>query len=316
MKNYLESVIHQNVDIHPFSDTQKLPLAYRNRYMLSNMFIAGHETVLVEPVEHEPLAAIKKQHRQLEVYTGLRCVLALKDMSSYARESMVKEGIPFVCEGHQVYLPFLGMLLDSTKGRTVPKCEKISFLTQRLLLTALYQNWEEATVTKAAGMLGVTKTAVSHSFDELEAINMPYLSVKNRARKLTIAKDRKTAWETMKDSLRNPVVATYALKKCPKANLLAAGLTALAGYSLLNEPACPTLAVSKKAISSLKITKSHLASAEDMPACILQEIGYQIDFGTATAIDPLSLVLSLSHEENEDPRISMAVDEMLEMYVW
>jgi hypothetical protein len=280
------------------------------------MSIAGHGAVLVEPVEHEPLAAIKKQHRQLEIYTGSRCVLALRNMSSYARDAMVKEGIPFVWEGHQVYLPFLGMLLDSTKGRTVPQCEKISFLTQRMLLTALYQSWEEVTVTKAAGMLGVTKTAVSHSFDELEAINIPYLSVKSRARKLTMPKDKQAAWENIKDSLRNPVIATYALKECPAASLLTAGLTALAGYSLLSEPACPAFAVSKKAISSLKLTKSKLALAEETPACIVQEIGYQIDFGPGTAIDPLSLVLSLNKEETEDPRISMAVDEMLERYVW
>ena len=316
MEKYLEAVLHQDVDILPFTDTRRLPLAYRNRYKLSEMFIAGQGAVLVEPVEQEPLAAIKKQHRQLEIYTGSHCVLALRNMSSYARDAMVKEGIPFVWEGHQVYLPFLGMLLDSTKGRTVPQCEKISFLTQRMLLTALYQSWEEVTVTKAAGMLGVTKTAVSHSFDELEAINIPYLSVKSRARKLTIPKDKQVVWETMKDSLRNPVIATYALKECPTASLLTAGLTALAGYSLLSEPACPTFAVSKKAISSLKLTKSKLALAEDTPACIVQEIGYQIDFGPGTAIDPLSLVLSLNKEETEDPRISMAVDEMLERYVW
>lgn len=316
MKKYLEAILHQEVDIHPFSDIRKLPLAYRNRYIFSNVLISGQMAVLVEPLEHEPLSVIKQQHRQLELYTGLHCILSLKDMSNYARESMVKEGIPFVWQGHQVYLPFLGMLLACTKGRTVPHCEKISFLTQRLLLTALYQSWEEVTVTKAAGMLGVTKTAVSHSFDELEAINMPYLSVKNRARKITIAKDKQTVWDNVKDSLRNPVIATYTLKACPTGNLLKAGLTALAGYSLLNEPACPTFAVSKKAISNLKITKSKLVSAEDMPACILQKIGYQIDFESGMGIDPLSLLLSLSDEEKAEPRISMAVDEMLERYVW
>ena len=316
MKNYLEAVLHQDVDIHPFNDKRKLPLVYRGRYILSNMVIAGQKTVLVEPIEHEPLAILKKQHKQLELYTDSRCVLALKEMSSYAQKAMVKEGIPFVWDGHQVYLPFLGMLLDSTIGRTVPQCEKISFLTQRLLLTALYQSWDAVTVTKAARMLGVTKTAVSHCFDELEAINMPYLAVRNRARKLTIATEKQTVWETIKDSLRNPVIATYALKESPAANLLTAGLTALAEYSMLSEPACPIFAVSKKAISSLNLTKRQLTPAEDTPACILQEIGYQIDFGAGTAIDPLSLVLSLSQEEKEEPRTSIAVDEMLENYVW
>ena len=260
MKNYLEAVLHQDVDIHPFTDTRKLPLAYRNSFLLSNVVISGQIALLVKPIEHETLSVLKKQHGQLELYTGLRCILALKDISNYAREIMVKEGIPFVWEGHQVYLPFLGMLLDTDKSRKVHQCEKISFLTQRLLLTALYQSWEEVTVTKAAGMLGVTKTAVSNSFNELEAINFPYLSAKNRARKLTMEKDKQMAWENMKEVLRNPVIATYALKECPEVNLLTAGLTALAGYSLLSEPSCPTFAVSKRAISSLKLTKSMLAS--------------------------------------------------------
>jgi len=316
MKEYLEAILHQDVDIYPFTDTGKLPLAYRNRYILSNVVISGQIALLVEPVEHETLSVIKKQHRQLEHYTGLHCILALKDISNYARESMVREGIPFVWKDHQVYLPFLGMLLDTAKSRTLPQCEKISFLTQRLLLTALYQGWEGITVTQAAGMLEVTKAAISHSFNELEAINLPYLSAKNRARKLTIEKNKKIAWKTMKNSLRNPIVATYALKECPSTDLLTAGLTALAGYSLLSEPDYPTFAVSKKAMSSLKITKTMLAVAGDRPACILQETGYHIDFGAGKAIDPLSLVLSLRDEEKEDPRISLAVDEMLERYVW
>ena len=316
MKKYLESVLHQSVDIGHFNDVEKLPLAYRTRYRLYNMRIAGYLTVLAELVEHEPLAVIKKQHQQIELYTGLRCVLAVKNLSSYAREAMVKGGIPFVWKGHQVYLPFLGMLLDSTIGRAVPQCEKISFLTQRLLLTALYQNWEEVTVTKAASMLGVTKTAISHSFDEIEARNIPYLFVKNRARKLNMTSDRRRAWENIKDSLRNPVIATYRLQEIQATNLMIAGLTALAKYSLLGEPVYPTYAVSKKEMSGLNIRKSQLALAEDVPNCVLQEIGYQIDFGIDKIIDPLSLVLSLSDEEKDEPRISMAVDEMLERYVW
>jgi len=34
MKKYIEAVLYQDVDIHPFTDTKKLPLVYRNRYML------------------------------------------------------------------------------------------------------------------------------------------------------------------------------------------------------------------------------------------------------------------------------------------
>ena len=39
-------------------------------------------------------------------------------------------------------------------------------------------------------------------------------------------------------------------------------------------------------------------------------------YGNYNAIDPLSVVLSLSESELEDPRVQLSVDEMLEEYVW
>lgn len=317
MKAYLEAVLHQDINIKPFEATSsQLPLVLRRGYRIFNMVIGSHKVLLAEPVDAEPLVVLKKNQKQIEAGTGRRCVLSLNNMSSYARNALVKEGIPFIWKEHQLYLPFLGMLLDSSEVRNVPQCDKIAFLTQKLLLTAIYQRWEQVTVTKAAAMLGVTKTAVSHSFDELESLHIPYLSVKNRARKLTISANRKEVWETIKEYLRNPVIATYSLKDRPVTHLITGGLTALSKYSLLNEPTCLTLAVSKKSLSGLQLTKNHFTHAEEEPACILQEIGYQIDFEKGEAIDPLSLVLSLTEDEKEDPRISMSVDEMLERYVW
>ena len=52
------------------------------------------------------------------------------------------------------------------------------------------------------------------------------------------------------------------------------------------------------------------------PACIIQELGYQILFGNGDAVDPLTAVLSIREEEKSDPRVSMAIDEMLEEHVW
>ena len=59
-----------------------------------------------------------------------------------------------------------------------------------------------------------------------------------------------------------------------------------------------------------------LAPVGENPACIIQELGYQIPFGNVDAVDPLTVVLSISEEEKTDPRVSMAIDEMLESYVW
>ena len=47
-----------------------------------------------------------------------------------------------------------------------------------------------------------------------------------------------------------------------------------------------------------------------------QELGYWIPFENEVAADPLTIAISISNEAKEDPRISKAIDEMLEEYVW
>ena len=317
MKDYLEAMLHRTIQLQPYDGIKKLPLFYRYEYNLSSACLYGQNVLLAEPMGEIPLTTIKKQYRQLEHLTGWYCIMALRSMSNHARESLVKNDIAFVWKGNQIYIPFLGILLNSNKARTIPRCNQMSFLTQRLLLTAFYQDWKQVNVTQAAEKLGVTKTSITNSFHEIEALNIDILTSKGRSRKLTIDDDKRQVWENIKDKLRNPVITTYELVETPQdKNLCVAGETALAYYSMLGEPQIPVLAVSKKDLSSLKINHKHLAKTEDSPSCLLQEIGYRVNFGEGKTIDPLSLVLSLDDEQKDDPRVSMCVDEMLERYVW
>ena len=316
MKEYIERILHQDVDIVPYEDIQKLPLAYRSAYDINLMTISGQEALLISPVEKIPLVTMRKQQHQMEIYTGLPCVLYLKDMNYYSRDAMVKEGIPFVWEGHQIYLPFIGTLLNDSPQRTVMTCVQISFLTQKLLLTALYQGWKRVTVTKAAEILGVSKMSVTRCFDELEAKDIPYLMIRNRARSITADNNKRTMWEAIHPVLRNPVITSYALKEKPDRELPLAGMTALAHYSMLDEEEYPILAVTKRELSYLDLSERNITPAGELPGCMIQEIGYWIPFEAGRALDPLSVVLSLNEEALADPRISMAADEMLEEYVW
>lgn len=147
MKNYIEAILHQDVQILPYEKITRLPLAYRSGFRFSRMFIGGQEVLIAAPLEKLSLSILRKQHRQIEIYTGLPCVLYLKEMNYYSRDAMLKEGIPFIWENHQIYLPFMGTLLDDTKRKAVRTCTRISYLTQKMLLMALYQGWQRMNVT-------------------------------------------------------------------------------------------------------------------------------------------------------------------------
>ena len=316
MKEYIEKILHRDVQILPYADIRRLPLSYRSSYDLKLLTVGGQDALLAAPIEKTPLAALRKQQHQLMVYTGLPCVLYMTDMNYYTRDALLEEGIPFVWEEHQIYLPFIGVLLDDHKRQAIPSCAKISYLTQRLLLTALYQGWQKVTVTKASKLLTVSKMSITRCFDELEAFNVPYLTVRSRARSITAVADKKTMWENLQGILRNPVITSYALKKLPVRDFPLSGLTALAHYSMLDDGVFPVYAITKKDLHTAEISNDMLVPAGEDPACIIQELGYQVPFGNGDAVDPLTVVLSISEEEKMDPRVSMAIDEMLEAHVW
>ena len=316
MKEYIENILHRDVQIIPMQDERKLPLAYKSGYELSRMIIGGQEALIARPKEKIPLVTLRKQQRQMEIYTGLPCVLYLADMNYYMRDSLLKEGISFVWEGHQIYLPFVGALLDDHPARQITTCAKISYLTQKLLLTALYQGWQKVTGTKAAQILDVSKMSITRCFDELEAMNIPYLTVRSRARSITADTDKRAMWETIRSVLRNPVIAANALKKEPEIVQPMSGTMALAHYSMLDDGPYPIRAVTKKDLADVSITADKLVPAGEAPGCIIQEIGYQILFDGGAALDPLTTALTISDEERSDPRISIAIDEMLEAHVW
>ena len=100
MKEYIEKILHRDVLIEPYRDVERLPLSYRSGYELSRMTIGGQEALVAVPVEKTPLATLRKQQHQMEIYTGLPCVLYLRDMNYYSRDAMLKEGMPFVWKGH------------------------------------------------------------------------------------------------------------------------------------------------------------------------------------------------------------------------
>ena len=316
MKDYIEAILHQDVQILPYEKITRLPLAYRSGFHFSRMFIGGQEALIAAPLENLSLSILRKQHRQIEIYTGLPCVLYLKEMNYYSRDAMLEEGIPFVWENHQIYLPFIGTLLDDTKGKTVRTCERISYLTQKMLLMALYQGWQRMNVTRVAALLGVSKMSVTRCFDEMEAMNIPYLMIRSRARNISADSDKKMMWETIKPVLRNPVIASFGLKEEPDIMLPMSGTMALAHYSMLDDEKYPILAITKKNLTDMNISGDKITLAGDAPGCVIQEVGYYIPFEDSRAVDPLTVALSLSEDELSDPRISMAVDEMLEEHVW
>ena len=313
MKEFLEKSLRQNVIMTENKKVyKKLPLAYRGRYNIFTVEMNGVLWMAIHPRENVGLVMLRRDRAGVEKMTGLNCAIFLDRTTFYIKEKLMEEGIPFVIDGKQVFLPFIGYLLSKENERELPPVHLTSFLTQKMLLIAIYEQWNEVRVSYAAKRLEVSTKSASRCFDELEYLNVNVLGMKGKSRVINIPDDREQLWQQIESVLRNPVIRRLILRKDMKLEKKA-GLSALCEYSLLSDNVYPTYAVTKKELKASGVKEEKQASELEEIGCVVLEVGYFIEFLGKDLQDPLSVVLSLTEEEQQ---VDISINEMLEEYVW
>ena len=316
MKEFLEKTLRQNVIMTENKEVyKKLPLAYCGRYDIFTVETNGVLWMAIHPKDNVGLVMLRRDRAGVEKMTGLNCAIFLDRTTFYIKEKMMEEGIPFVIEGKQVFLPFIGYLLSKENERELTPVHLISFLTQKMLLMAIYERWNEVKVSDAAKRIGVSTKSASRCFDELEYLNIDVLGMKGKSRVINIPDDRKQLWQQIERVLRNPVIRRFVLGEDMKIEKKA-GISALCEYSLLSDNVYPTYAVTKRELKTSGVKVEKQVSELEEIGCVVLELGYFIDFLGKGFQDPLSVVLSLTGEEQEEERVDISINEMLEEYVW
>ena len=214
MKEFLEKTLRQNVIMTENKEVyKKLPLAYCGRYDIFTVETNGVLWMAIHPKDNVGLVMLRRDRAGVEKMTGLNCAIFLDRTTFYIKEKMMEEGIPFVIEGKQVFLPFIGYLLSKENERELAPVYLISFLTQKMLLMAIYERWNEVKVSDAAKRIGVSTKSASRCFDELEYLNIDVLGMKGKSRVINIPDDRKQLWQQIERVLRNPVIRRFVLRE-------------------------------------------------------------------------------------------------------
>ncbi len=316
MKDYLEKTLRQRVEIFTADDVyKKLPVAYQGRYDILRVETNGAKWMAIHPKAEGKLVMLRKDREKLEQLMGLNCAIFLDYTTFYIQEKLMDEGIPFVIKNKQVYLPFIGYLLSESRKKNLPPVHLISYLTQKMLLLAIYEKWSEVKASEAAERLDVSRKSASRCFDEIEYLQVDVLKKRGRTRVLSAPTSTEVFWKEYARLMRSPVIRRFMLRE-DIALTKKAGISALCDYSLLADNKYPTYAVTKKEISGSGIKAVAQAGMGEETGCVVLELGYFIDFDGKGTQDPLSVVLSLTENERKDERVNRSIDAMLEEYVW
>lgn len=291
--------------------------AGRSFYKLS---FSGIEFILIKVSEDERFGviALEKQERLLEEKYCLPVAFGFDHITRSQRDSLLEKNIPFISESGQMYLPFLGMALNSrfTRTKEVNK-EKMMPSTQALFLYLLYFSENKPVLKKdAAEAIGVTRTSITRAGDQLEVMGLISQEMHGRECHMITKEKGAALFEKAKPYLINPIqqeITTVIDKKYESFPL--SGESALADQTMLNFPGIPVRAVYKARINTEKLSNVDVRWHPDDNVVQLELWKYDpCLYERNGVVDPVSLYMCL--ENNVDERVEGAIEDYLEGYQW
>lgn len=305
---YLNKVLGIEVT-YENAELKHLPNFIVARYRLQMVSMNGKKVVFLYPkTELEQIEVLKKHIVRIQKNENLPVVLVMKEITFRQKECLIREKMPFIVEGRQIYLPFMALYLQERCSAEKQPQEKILPSAQMLLLHFIYGGAQELSTSQAAKDLELTPTSISRASKQLE--EMGFLHIKKMGvQRILLSEDSPIAlFQKAEDKLLNPIKRTvYIPKDLVGTDLLESGYSALAEYSMLNAPNVKYYATEK--ISQWKDVMTN--SLQDSQRQVAVEM-WRYDprkLSKRNIVDELSLALAL--RKNADERVEKAVEEML-----
>ena len=305
---YLDKVLGVKI-IYDDVEFKHLPNFIATRYRLRMVSMNEQKMIFLYPkTELEQIEVLKKHIARIQNNENLPVVLVLKELGFRQKEYLIREKIPFIVDGKQIYLPFMAVYLQERCSAEKKTREEILPSAQMLLLHFIYGGAQELSTSQAAKDLELTPTSISRASRQLEEMGLLHIRKVGVQRIMQSEDSPKTLFQKAGDKLLNPIKRTvYIPKELVGTELLESGYSALAEYSMLNTPNVRCYAAERisqwKDVMTNSLLNSQVQVAVEMWRYNPRKLSMR------NIVDELSLALAL--REDADERVEEAVEEML-----
>lgn len=308
--------LEQTLGIHisyKNGDLKAFPNYILSRYRIKRAYLDSHETIFVYPKgELGSIDAVKKHLDKIESIVNAKTVLILDRLTYRQKQYLLRDKIPFIVEGKQIYLPFMAVYLQERGDSEKQEIEKLLPSSQLLLLYYIYNGCGEMAISDACAPLSFTSTSISRASRQLEDLQLIQTEKRGVQKVMLSDKGPKELFETAKSCLHNPIKRTiYVSKKEVKGDFLISGYSALSEFTMINPS--PVAYCATDSISAWENRSStRIQNTDDQFALELWRYDPR-KLSDGKYVDRLSLALALA--DDSDDRIEDAVEEMLSQ-VW
>ncbi len=319
--DYLSLLSGERPDLVP-QKAAGLPLFLRERFEFQGIRLFGQHYVLALEEDNKDADSPGEYENQIGIMQAQfaeTVVLVIPQLPSYARNRMVRLGIPFIVPGSQTFLP--KALIDLRERFTQPKPKQGKKLTPSAQCLVLYhlqrQSLENLALKEIAEKIGYSPIMLTKVKDELKAAGLCRTARMGRSIALEFTSRGRNLWESAQPFLSSPVRKTLWVRwDQPGYPALIAGLTALSRKTIMADDRLPTYALPS---ATFQANLEHglyqgCRSPEDANLRLESWSYNPLLFGDNEAVDPLSLFLSL--RDFPDERVQQQLETLINKMPW
>ena len=331
LQKYIEDILGYVMVIIPIPKQElgNLPMYVNEIYKLYRVTLSDIHFVLIEYKDADAfsISQLEKHCELINTHLNQKVVLLAEDISALYRKRLIEKGINFIVPDKQLFLP--DFLMDLREGNQnagrKKKKEKLLPSAQFILLYHILQRpntgqLENDSFTQLALRFGYTKMAITKAVDNL--VYHELCKVEGTKEKyLRFIGDKNQLWQVALPLLVNPVFKRIYIDEMPEGiHLLQANESALPEYSDMNLSQQKYYAIEKgkfydlQKLGQLKNPNEYEGKYGLEVWKYKPELLANILNDNIPVVDPLSLYLSL--KDNRDERIEMALEQILEHFLW
>ena len=313
MEKFLKDIFGIDAVCQKFSDFASL----------SRLLVEAYDYVLVEinevkflaiaPVYEQPTIPTLVNHmKKISSEKNLPVVYHPRSLTYSKMKGLLQQKVPFIVDGKQAYLPFLGMFLQAI-GDERNKNVRFSLPAQLLAMMYLYSREPFLYIKKAVEFLPYSAMSITRAMRELEASELFYVEKDKQSNVLRSQLSKRELFDELVDRLASPIWKKgYINNEDITQAMVLAGEDALAEKSMLANILPVKYAIYRKNFDESLLKRDLIDSKKQSE---LQLWLYEpLLFSQSNIPDPISIILSLKnvHDERVEQAVEMLMDEVWE----
>lgn len=292
-----------------------LPLYLSSGRWFRDVRIAGTGFILVgmdDDVRFN-ITTLKKQCKKYEDAFSMNVAYAFSYLTFYQRKALIENGIAFIAENEQVYLPFAGTALGKcarTRAEVhIDNSEALNAPAQMLLLFLIYSREYEFTKSTAAGWLGVSPMTITRAVRVLQSHGFVEDISAGRESRISLSAGKAETLRRAEPFLISPVKKKLYVERIQFAGGIRAGEYSLADRTDFGYPQYQEYAVNgnDSRLASLTEIDPGLFPSESVIRLQVWKYDPQV-LSFQNAVDPISLITSFRGDTDE--RIHKCLDQV------